>query len=127
MARFDPVLKDLRFAWRLIVRQPMLTAAAALTVALGVGANTAIVSVLETVLLNPLGMRHTDQVMVATIRIDKLKMRHAQDSAVEFRELESMTDAFAAVAAAEGRSWTSQVNGEAARLVGQAVTSEFFR
>ncbi len=67
--RLDAVLKDLRFACRLMLRHPLLTVAAALTLALGVGANTAILSVLETVLLNPLGMRHTDGVMVARVRI----------------------------------------------------------
>ena len=54
---FDSLIQDLRFASRLMARQPVLTAAAALTVAFGVGANTAIVGVLETALLNPLGLR----------------------------------------------------------------------
>ena len=123
----DSILKDLRFAVRLMVRQPVLTAAAALTVAFGVGANTAIVSVLETVLLNPLGLRHADQVMVARVRLDNIRMRHAPTSGVEFREIQSMTDAFSAVAATEGRAWTSQASGQPMRLAGQAVTPDFFR
>jgi len=55
--------RDAVFAVRLLRRQPLVTAAAVLTVALGVGANTAIVSVLETVLLNPLGIRDAGRVM----------------------------------------------------------------
>src|SRR5436309_8955643 len=121
----DSILKDLHFAWRLMVRQPALTAAAALTVAFGVGANTAIVSVLETALLNPLGLRHADKVMVARVRLDAIRMRHAPVSGVEFREVQSMTDAFSAVAAMEGRMWTSQSNGQPMRLAGQAVTPDF--
>ena len=54
--RFDAVWKDLGFALRLMRRQPLVTAVAVLTVAFGVGANTAVFSVIETVLLNPLGM-----------------------------------------------------------------------
>ncbi|MDP2998162.1 MAG: ABC transporter permease [Bryobacterales bacterium] len=123
----DAALKDLRFAWRLTLRQPLVTIAAVLTVAFGVGANTAIVSVLETVLLNPLGMRQAGKVVTARVRMDKIQMRHAETSGVEFREIAAMTDTFSAVAAIEGRYWISQVGGEATRLIGRAVTPDFFR
>jgi predicted permease len=125
--RLDAAIRDLRFAARLIRRRPLLTAAAVATVALGVGANTAVVSVLQTVLLNPLGLRDARRVMVATVRFEGLQMRGASNSGVEFRELQSMTDAFSAVAALEGQTWTTEINGEPARLVGRAVTPDFFR
>ncbi|MBI4873906.1 MAG: ABC transporter permease [Acidobacteria bacterium] len=127
LAWIDSIVKDLCFAWRLALRQPLVTVAAVLTLAFGVGANTAIMSVLETVLLNPLGLRQADQVVTARVRMDKIRMRHAETSGVEFREIGSMTDAFSAVAAFEGRYWTAQVGGEAARLRGPAVTLDFFR
>ena len=123
----DNLFKDLYFAWRLMIRQPVLTATAALTVAFGVGANTAIVSVIETALLNPLGLRQADKVMVARVRLDNIHMRHAPVSGVELREIQSMTETFSAVAAMEGRAWTSQSDGGPARLVGRAVTADFFR
>src|SRR2546426_12582481 len=90
----DSIIKDLRFAWRLMIRQPVLTAAAALTVAFGVGANTAIVSVIETALLNPLGLRHAGKVMAARVRLDNIRMLHAPVSGVELREIQSMTETF---------------------------------
>lgn len=124
--RLDAIWRDLKFAWQLMRRYPLLTGAAVLTVAFGVGANTAILSVLETVLLNPLGMRHTERVVVARVHIEKLNMRHADDSGVEFREIQSMGDTFAYAAAAEGRAWTYQQDGQATRLVGRAVTPDFF-
>ena len=125
--RIDAIRKDLKFALRLMLRHPLLTVSAVLTIALGVGANTAVLSVLETVLLNPLGMHHTADLVVARVNIDKLHMRHASDSGVEFRELHSMDDAFSAVAAMEGRNWTYQTGGQAIRLLGRAVTPEFFQ
>ena len=125
--RLDAILKDLRFAGRLMLRQPLLTCAAVLTVAFGVGANTAVLSVLETVLLTPLGMRHTDDVMVARVHIDKLQMRHSTDSGVEFREIQSMTDTFSAAAAMENHAWNYRHGGQATRMLGQAVTPDFFR
>lgn len=122
----DSIVQDLRFALRLIRRQPLLTAAAVLTIALGVGANTAITSVLETALLNPYGLRDTNGVIVASVRIDKLHLENAETSAVEFAELSSMRDTFSRVAAVEGRWWTIEGDADPARLVGRAVTPEFF-
>lgn len=119
-------LKDLRFAWRIACRQPLLSVAVVLIIAFGVGANAAIVGVLETVLLNPLGLRQADRVMVARVRVDSIGFRHMQTSGVEFREIRSMTDAFSAVAALEGHYWTAQMSGEPVRLRGQAVTLDFF-
>ena len=124
---FEALMRDLRFASRLLVRQPLFAIAVILTVAVGVGANTAVVSVLETVLLNPLGLRDADRVMVARTQFAKLGLFHAPVSGVEFREIQSFTDTFSAAAAAEGRAWTWLADGEASRLVGQAVTAEFFR
>src|SRR5262249_32259438 len=77
--------------------------------------------------LNPLGLRHADPVMVARTQFAKLGLFHAQTSGVEFRELQSFTDAFSAVAAMEGRAWTWLADGEASRLSGQAVTADFLR
>ena len=127
MKLLDALGRDLRFALRLMARQPLLTAAAALTIAFGVGANTAIFSVLQTVLLNPLGMRHTAGIMVASVNLEKLQMRRAPASGVEFRELHAMGDTFSSVAAVEPRSWTMQATGEGVRVLGRAVTPEFFQ
>jgi predicted permease len=125
--RLEALVRDFQFASRLLVRRPLFAAAVILTVGIGVGANTAVVSVLETVLLNPLGLRHADPVMVARTQFAKLGLFHAHTSGVEFRELQSFTDTFSAVAAMEGREWTWLADGEASRLVGQAVTADFFR
>ena len=124
--RIDAVAKDVRFALRLMLRHPLLTGAAVLTVAFGVGANTAILSILETVLLNPLGMRHTDRVMVAQVHVDRLHMKGAAGSAADLRDLRGLSDMFSAVAGVEGGVWTYQAGGEAVRLIGRAVTPEFF-
>lgn len=123
----DSIARDVRFALRLIRRQPLVTSAAVLTVALGVGANAAVTSVLETALFNPLGLRDAGSVVVPSVRIEKLQMRNAETSGVEFREIGAMRDTFSAVAAMEGRWWTAEDNGEATRLLGGAVTPDFFR
>ena len=126
-AWLDTLTRDIRFALRRLVQQPALTITAALTIALGIGANTAIVSVLKTVLLNPLGLKDTGRINVATVRLEKLNMRKSTTSAVEFRELQSMTDVFSTVAASEGKSWTMDGGSEPVRVVGRAATADFFR
>jgi hypothetical protein len=67
--------RDLRFACRLLRRQPLFAAAAIVTVALGVGANTAVVSALEVVLL---GLRRADRVMAVRTQFVTLHLFHAE-------------------------------------------------
>jgi predicted permease len=124
--RFDAIARDVRFALRLMLRHPLLTGAAVLTVAFGVGANTAILSILETVLLNPLGMPHTDRVMAARVHVDRLHMKNSSASAADFQDVQGLSDVFSTVAAAEVRVWTYEADGQAVRMLGQAVTPEFF-
>jgi predicted permease len=121
------LFRDVTFALRLARRQPWLVAAVIATVALGVGSNTAITSVLNGVLINPLGLRGADRIMTVRVHLNKLQMQNVDTSGVEFREMQSLADTFSSVAAAEHRAWTVEQTGEPARVTGRAVTPEFFR
>src|SRR5260370_11105699 len=64
----DTVLRDLKYTFRMFVRTPGFTAVAVLTLALGIGANTAIFTLLDQVLLRLLPVKDPQQLVLLTMR-----------------------------------------------------------
>jgi predicted permease len=120
----NTLLADLRYAVRLLIKSPTFTVIAALTLALGIGANTALFSVVNGVLLNPLAYPHSDRLVViyATIAgLDSAPIEYPN-----FLDWQRESRSFAAMAAYRSEDYTFVGNGEGERLDGYMISASFF-
>jgi predicted permease len=88
------LLQDLRYAGRLLARSPGFTLLIVLTLALGIGANVAIFSVVDGVLLTPLPYREPDKLMAIYSEFPGLNLRKFVVSAPEYLELRRWSTSF---------------------------------
>src|SRR5947207_11831037 len=117
-------MNDTRFAFRQLLENPGVTAAAVLTLALGIGANTAIFSVVNAVLLRPLPYPEPGQLA----QLDTAQSGKASTliSSATFVEVKAQSRSLARIAAYSGGDMTLTGAGSAERLVAGAVTADFF-
>src|SRR5438093_9183964 len=118
------VMNDLKFAIRQLLKNPGFTAVAVLTLALGIGANTAIFSVVNAVLLRPLPYPEPGQLA----QLDTAQSGKASTliSSATFVEVKAQSRSLARIAAYSGGDMTLTGAGSAERIVAGAVTADFF-
>lgn len=121
----QPLLQDIRYAFRVLAKSPGFAAIAVLTLALGIGANTALFSVVNGVLLNPLPYPHPDQLVALYSRTSTFA--ESSISYPNFLDWQRNNHSFAALAAYRGDSYTLAGVGETERLRGEMVTGNFFQ
>jgi putative ABC transport system permease protein len=122
--------QDLRYAARTLRRQPGFTVAAVLTLAVGIGSNAAIFTVVNAVLLRPLPFPASDQLVALYTRYlpaTGYDFPYFALSGPEFADVRARTDAFTGLAAYDfaNRNLTRD-DGGAERVLTMAVTSQFF-
>jgi putative ABC transport system permease protein len=117
--------QDLRYAWRTLRQAPGFTAVAVVTLGLGIGANTAVFSVLDAVLLRPLPFPHPERLMTLWER--ERGGGPMNTSYANFLDWQSRSRAFDGIAVLS--YWTPSMAGSGApeRLEGLRVSRDFFR
>jgi predicted permease len=90
----DTLLQDIRFGWRLLRRTPGFTASAVLALALGIGATTAIFSVLDRVVLRPLPYPDPGSLAMVWEANDGKGLSHEQISPVNFVDYRGLSQVF---------------------------------
>ena len=100
----DTLLQDIRYGLRMLRRNPVFTAVAVLTLALGVGVNTAIFSIVNAVLLRPLPFHDPDRLVRIVFNNPGLALRDVPFSVPELEDLRNRAGVFEEVAPAMGAS-----------------------
>src|SRR6185436_9986603 len=103
----DNLLQDVRYGLRTLSRQPGFAATAILTLALGIGATTAIFSVVNAVVLRPMPFDQPDRVMVVTNRNLKTGTRNTTISGPDFFDWRAQNRSFEVLSYFTGAGETS--------------------
>jgi predicted permease len=125
-ATMDGWLQDIRYAFRMLSKQPKFTAIVALTMALGVGANTAIFSVVNAVLLKPLPYERPAELALIWSSFQKMGASRAPASGVQLREIRDRSQLFADVAGIWVGNGTFTGDAEPEQVKVASVTPNFF-
>jgi predicted permease len=116
--------QDLRYGFRVLAKSPAFSLIAILTLALGIGANTAIFSVVNGVLLNPLPFRQPEQLVSLFQKIKNFD--NGSISYPNFKDWQRMNTTFAGMAAYRSVGFNLSGNGEPERLRGEMISAGFF-
>jgi putative ABC transport system permease protein len=119
-------MNDLRSAFRQLRKSPGFTLIAVLTLALGIGANSAIFSVVDTVLLQPLPFQNPGQLVMLWGNSSTAPNDRQTDSFPDFADYKDQSRSFTALAAFTSAGTVLNGVGDAQELSGVATTAELF-
>ena len=120
----ETLLKDLNFGLRTMMRSPGFTLVALITITLGIGANTAIFSVVNTVLLRPLPYRNPDALAVIWEKQENVDQE--SPSLPDFMDWRERNQSFEEMAVARRDNVNLTGAGEPERLLARMITPNFF-
>src|SRR5215210_2474674 len=109
MGEMGNLMQDLRYGVRMLAKSPGFTAVIVLALALGIGANTAIFSVVNAVLLRPLPYDEPDQLVLIETNNPQQKIKQAPTSLPDFLDWSDQQSAFQQIAAFS--RWSTVLTG----------------
>lgn len=121
------ILYDLRHAFRQFLHAPGFALTAIITLALGIGANTAIFSVVNAVLRHPAGVDHPERIVIQNTRYRKLGMDFPGVSVPDYADAASLHNQVEAAAIESNTSFNTLHDGTVDHLVAARVSSQWFQ
>ena len=118
------LLQDLRYSIRMLAKSPGFTTVAVLTLALAIGANTALFSIVNGVLLNPLPYPRPNELV--TLHESKPNFNTGSISYPNFLDWQKENHTLSSMAVSRSYSFSLTGLGQAEQIQGQFVTSDFF-
>ena len=122
---FAQTWQDIRFGLRMLRKSPGFTATAILTLALGIGANTAIFSMMDTVILQSLPVKNPSELVV----ISSVAPRNGENDSFSYpmyQDIRDKNDAFDGVLAGGGTQMNISYAGESEHIRGRLVSGNYF-
>ena len=116
--------QDLRYGLRMLLKSPAFTAIAILTMALGIGVNTALFSVVNAVVLNPLPYPNSGQLVSVYWKTPQFDQ--GSISYPNFLDWQKMNRSLSAIAAYRGSNYTLSGEGKPEHLTGAMISADFF-
>jgi predicted permease len=116
--------QDLRYAVRMLLKSPGFASIAVLTLALGIGANTTLFSVVKGVLLNPLPYPHSEELVA--IYASTPGFEHGPAVYLNFLDWQRDTQTFSSMALYRNQGYNVTGTAEAERLSGYMISAGFF-
>ncbi|HYR86643.1 MAG TPA: ABC transporter permease [Terriglobia bacterium] len=125
----ETLLADVRHGCRLLMRNPAFTTIVLLALALGIGANTAVFSVMNAVLFKPLPYNNPDHIVSVAGRFTGIGIPDDRNaiSPPEFLDLRRFPTAFSDISAMQATSYNIRVGDTPERISGATVSASFFR
>ncbi|MGA9672299.1 MAG: ABC transporter permease [Terracidiphilus sp.] len=121
---FETLAQDVAYGFRVLRKNPSFALITIFTLALGIGANTALFSIVNSVLLNPLPYPHPDELVA--VHESKANFDQGSIPYPNFRDWQRDNKTLAALAISHQRRFTLTGAGDAERVPGDYVSSDFF-
>src|SRR5688572_30122348 len=123
----ETLWKDLVYSVRMLLKRPSLTIVAIVAIGLGIGANTAIFSVVNTVLLRPLPFEQPERlVRVSTEQRNQALDGRGAFSVADLLDIQTRSSTLEYVATYQRSGTIATEGGEPERLLGAAVSADYF-
>jgi predicted permease len=117
---------DLRYAARTLAKSPAFTLTAMLALALGIGANAAIFSVINSILLHPPGIAAPDRMVAILVNYDKLNLKQIGTSAPDYANIRDSRQVFSSATLIQMANFNYTAGGIPERLVGWQAAGQPF-